>query len=539
MSRTIELGRAVIAMQAANIELWLTTLITLSPDLNNPAAQNISFDADNLEIDTLLDYMSSGNVWVKRGNDMHMSFNCTKLGQPLDSHGLQQLGDCIVNAPAWKQLGFRISLPVNYEPTHGKLHLNIDRWREDAQSPTNAEGSYESSLSVDLWPPNAIPIFNLNSIEFVMAFCETRTRAPARKRPKREAAKSALVPCDAEAFFADTIRNADPSSRSDPLLNSACQSKAMDQGESIHVQARLCKTPSNPNFDLKLASPNRGKRKVYDISSEPNNVVVDITDDMLSDPACIAALAEAGLRFSICLHLKGSLTNLKVKANTFIHGLTNVAPALWRVNYTSACAHVTYTAPTLARSLDRLGSSAISESLKGKIAELKKMPTGVNPSLGRDAASTIADRLWCHVLKTQSVKTAFSSIKTLCDPGFQANSAETGEEILEEYRDISTIIQYGTGEQLHNIEPSTTNIQIGSTVCLTSNSINKDSTTSTSQILNEKVPGEGEIETGRDGSVKQNLLNNIRASRDNTLEVQRSNTLISPCTDVEQILFNF
>lgn len=99
MSRTIELGRAVIAMQSANVELWLTTLITLSPDTNNPAGQNISIDFQDLATNVLLDYVSSGNVWVKRGDSMHMSFNCTQLGRPLDSRGLQQLGVCIINAP--------------------------------------------------------------------------------------------------------------------------------------------------------------------------------------------------------------------------------------------------------------------------------------------------------------------------------------------------------------------------------------------------------------------------------------------------------
>lgn len=89
----------MIAMQSANIELWLTTLITLSPDTNNPAAQNASINLQTLDTDTLLNYLSSGNVWVKRGNGMHMSFNCTQLGRPLDSRDLRQLGDCIVNAP--------------------------------------------------------------------------------------------------------------------------------------------------------------------------------------------------------------------------------------------------------------------------------------------------------------------------------------------------------------------------------------------------------------------------------------------------------
>lgn len=63
--------------------------------------------------------------------------------------------------------------------------------------------------------------------------------------------------------------------------------------------------------------------------------MIEVTDELLSESARIAALADAGLRFSICLNLRGSLTNLKTKANTFTHGLANVAPAFWRAGYTS------------------------------------------------------------------------------------------------------------------------------------------------------------------------------------------------------------
>jgi hypothetical protein len=85
-------------MQSTNIELWLTTLITLSPDANNPSAQIITVNFHSLGNYALLDYLSSGNVWVKRGNNMHMSFDCSKLGKPLDSHHLRQLGEGIVGA---------------------------------------------------------------------------------------------------------------------------------------------------------------------------------------------------------------------------------------------------------------------------------------------------------------------------------------------------------------------------------------------------------------------------------------------------------
>lgn len=221
-----------------------------------------------------------------------------------------------------------MSLPNNYEPTHGRLHINIDRRREDAQAPSSTEDGHEHSISsADIRPPDAIPVINLTSIEFIMAFCETKTRATARKRPKRETAKAAT---EEEPSFADTTLDEDPSYIPCSLPESA---HSNDQGDSFHSRVRLSKTPSLPNFDSKLTHDNCGKRKVFKFGQESD--VFEASDGILSELACIAALADAGLRLSICLNLKGSTSNLKLKANTFMHCLAVVAPTLWRVGYAS------------------------------------------------------------------------------------------------------------------------------------------------------------------------------------------------------------
>lgn len=98
-SRAFELGRAVIASQSTNRELWLTTLITLSQDFTNSPAQCDSIDLQNVEIDALLDYLSSGSVWVRRRSDMYMTFDCKNVGKQLESQQLRQLADSIICAP--------------------------------------------------------------------------------------------------------------------------------------------------------------------------------------------------------------------------------------------------------------------------------------------------------------------------------------------------------------------------------------------------------------------------------------------------------
>lgn len=99
MSQTVELGRAVITLPSINLELWLTTSITISSDTDDYRVQHPSINLNYIEPSALLDYLSTGDVWVNRGTAMYMSLKFRKLERPLDQHCLQQLGKCIVNAP--------------------------------------------------------------------------------------------------------------------------------------------------------------------------------------------------------------------------------------------------------------------------------------------------------------------------------------------------------------------------------------------------------------------------------------------------------
>lgn len=105
MSRTIELGRAIIALQSANLELWLTTLITISPCAANNLPQQHSINIENLNSRALLDFLHSGYAWVGRSNLMQMSLDINLHGEPLDGSLLRELGEGVVNAPvSWRRI---------------------------------------------------------------------------------------------------------------------------------------------------------------------------------------------------------------------------------------------------------------------------------------------------------------------------------------------------------------------------------------------------------------------------------------------------
>jgi hypothetical protein len=91
MSRTIEVGRAVLSSSTQRLELWLTTLITISP------SQQI--DNQQLSSPALLRLLSSGNLWMGRGSGMLMQIELTLRGEPLPQERFSGLIENIMSAP--------------------------------------------------------------------------------------------------------------------------------------------------------------------------------------------------------------------------------------------------------------------------------------------------------------------------------------------------------------------------------------------------------------------------------------------------------
>ena len=101
MSQTIEIGQAVLSLSAAHLELWLTTLITILPQ---PGATNLL----QLSPACLLAKLSSGEVWIGHGHNMHIDLNITLQQDPLACSQRCELAESILRAPVWYPF-----LPVN------------------------------------------------------------------------------------------------------------------------------------------------------------------------------------------------------------------------------------------------------------------------------------------------------------------------------------------------------------------------------------------------------------------------------------------
>ncbi|KAF1976030.1 hypothetical protein BU23DRAFT_566219 [Bimuria novae-zelandiae CBS 107.79] len=373
---------------------------------------------------------------------MHMSFNLSKLAKPPSSHCLRQLGDSIVDAPAWKQFGLRLSFPLNYQPTQENLRINVDHCREKDQSPTTA--NHSSIANSDVRPPEGIPQIFLESVEFVIATFDTRSRSAARKRPKRESTQQKAGASQPDASVNDVTSLPGKAYGSNQCLkfSDLGWADADQEGNDVHeTRDTARRSLTSPNFDTNSGWPQaftyHSKRKQPVTESELHVVHVS---DHTSESAQLAGLVDAVLRLSICLNLRGSISNLRVKANTFLYGLTNIAPALWRIGYLITCSPAMYTNPTLGRSLGRINIAARSTDLKAKIRALGSGPSNVRREQGvagydcvRHMASAITDRLWIHIQRSQLSKPMSGSIQSMCDPEFEGSSTEDPAELLEEH----------------------------------------------------------------------------------------------------------
>jgi hypothetical protein len=100
----------VLSTSTANLELWLRTLITISP-------QQQCINLEQRDAASILSLLSSNEVWVGRGAGLYIDLDLTLRGQPLADEQLQQLSEALLEAPV--SALYTPRLPVAYKLTTG------------------------------------------------------------------------------------------------------------------------------------------------------------------------------------------------------------------------------------------------------------------------------------------------------------------------------------------------------------------------------------------------------------------------------------
>ncbi|KAF3007834.1 hypothetical protein E8E13_010694 [Curvularia kusanoi] len=431
MHASIELGRAVIATSAADLELWCKTLITISPQ-----QQCTNFEQHSAV--SLLELISSDKVWVGRGNGLHVDLNITFNGQPVGDAMLRRLSDSILGAPVWRQLHLQPAIPDERTLGPGKLRLLVNYAIGTAAVTAGPhKGILPDVPAAELQPPEGIYSLTLDSIEISAdIFQPTPQRKFVRtKRPR--------TPKDLDVAW--EARFSQPTGDASDAVTDAPSSGILEAvplapGRKRPIAStteRPNSSPAEPVSEKRTKTP-PGQRRSKALGERQN-------PEPNLGCAGLRLLIDGALRLSVLSTISNKLfPDLKVKANTFELGLMDIAPCLWRPDYARTMLQRVQLLPVVARSISRPTSSMhiVSKSLQDKLSML------VRPSLsmsttgqGQDLALTgeiamatnIIPLLWQYLQRTipRNPATLQSFVAANSLPTSTSESGQWSEVLLQ------------------------------------------------------------------------------------------------------------
>ncbi|KAF2872539.1 hypothetical protein BDV95DRAFT_388033 [Massariosphaeria phaeospora] len=407
MSRTVELGRAVLCSPDIQHELWLTTLITISPQ------QNTLIDLQGLRQSVLVELLLSGNAWVGRGCGMHLLLELTLEREPIARPELAVVAENVINAPAWDQLNFPLSLPhdgANDSTSavdYGKLRINVGHARE-ANTPAQSHLRMSRIVTAaNATPPEGVPGLALESVRFIMDIVRTRSSVLGGGTTGNRTKRTKQPSCNSTQTEVST-----------PLL---------EHDDAVVLFDELCGPSETPQIPC---SPRR-KRKhstSSNVTTKPMPTFADSSPstDSHTQPEgylsgnvdMLTKFVDSTIRLSVCSSLARSATGMKVKTKTFSGCLADVAPCLWRPGFLTALSQRAQFLPTIGRSLVRtVGSRPLSRTMQEKYQRLNDGSTNGGPSslmqsLRPDDA--IDSHLWIHLQKSLVSKISIGSFGAFC-----------------------------------------------------------------------------------------------------------------------------
>ncbi|KAH9881170.1 hypothetical protein J1614_001665 [Plenodomus biglobosus] len=377
MLRTLELGRAVLGSAAPDLELWLTTFITLLIPQPNTGLQQMCASS-------LFDLLSSGNVWVGRGYDMHLIIEPILGEEPLTDKHLQRLTECVVQAPLWGQLLLEPQPSHHAATSPGTIRLSLGRVKfEEADAGQKRRRSPTQVPVADVRPPDSVATVNLQVIRLCMSVLEPRQSARSTgKRLRVSISKDAPEHPEPEIHLVGQKRRR--------LARSYCLDRA-SQAYRVSLTEDSNETPA------------------YCVQDEPELGLQETKANY--DASLIQDLVEGAMRIAISGSLGKSSNGTKVKANTIRRSLSDIAPSLWKPGLVQALSQRAHFSPIISRSMVQMlssrGISSSSSSLPAMLGNFAAIVVkdGVQtlPHSGDNVRPTaLAGRIWMHMQKTLS-----------------------------------------------------------------------------------------------------------------------------------------
>ncbi|KAH7094570.1 hypothetical protein FB567DRAFT_6487 [Paraphoma chrysanthemicola] len=434
-ARTLEMGRAVLASSSQELELWLTTLITISPVQH-------SLDIQQLSPASLLDLLSSGTVWSGRGPGMRVKVTVSLRGEPLPNHQMRDLIFHILEAPVWKQLRLTLE-PLNdmeLQPDTARFSINHTEHEEIIE-----ERRYHRISSrvpaADTRPPKGVPSIDLGAVHFIMDVLQPKQRpSTKRSRPAVSNLGTKRPRSGADGRCGDTFDNMS----GDPIL----QPNVIRQSRKLNLQTPTASStspeysqtppntssPPNPRCSNRLSLQQCKGAAAMAQSQEHLDVAA-------AEFAELQIMVDGAMRLSVD-GLSKSRSGIKVKASTFHTGLVDVVPSMWRPGYLIAMSQRAHLLPTISRSFSHVAIvKGIAVSLRDKIERLNTAAADQGHAIKRsqdfrdkDMKSTpmsdVTDRLWVHLQKS-CVARPLQPLQAFVATSTPSAALSDSEDILE------------------------------------------------------------------------------------------------------------
>jgi hypothetical protein len=352
MSRTIEVGRAVLTSSAQHQELWLRTLITISPSQH-------SIDLEQLSPHIILNLLSSGNVWVGRGHGMRVEIGLTWRGETFPQQELHELVNNIVQAPVsslswitvhietltlsqvWSQLKLKPTIPNDVLLQDGVACVVVSHYDDDGlDARQKAHRAVNNTPAADLSPPDSVANVQFQVVRFSMDILESRQR-PQLTRSNTSLVESCSISQQDDPDIEKDLE-LDMLSHKTTLLDYGVNaetathpfSPAMVPSKSKRKRSDVrASTRKSPSLVLSFVRDSRKQKLPATITDLPLDALATLSKEQVEE---IHILTDAAMRLSIC-GVSKSFSGIKIKANTFGVCLADVAPALWRPGYLGVC----------------------------------------------------------------------------------------------------------------------------------------------------------------------------------------------------------
>ncbi|ORY09348.1 hypothetical protein BCR34DRAFT_372383 [Clohesyomyces aquaticus] len=429
MSRTVELGRAVLCSSSSQLQLWLKTLITLSP-------QQDATNLHHLDKNAFIEHLVEQNAWVCRGIGLHFTLQLSFQGKPLCRQEIGDLGRMILNAQVWGQLNLRPSLQSDdfdeeaLTSGSGMLQLNISHSRTAPNLSGQQPHRVCSNVSfADVKPPSGVAIVALDSVQFVMEM----VNVPSQRNSKNRKRSRRSSPSPSSSSSSKRHEVANEGGVTSTRINEV--EKGPDLSASQLVATFT--SPEQQNDKSPIGSPTRceGRKRNAD------HALPTFGPDIPADVQEIGRLVDASFRLSISEKTPRSLPEIRILTSSFTGTLGEICPALWSPSYLPALSQRAHFLPIISQSLGR--ATVIrprSMSLKIKIERLRSeiLESGVGvKSEGaedEDGVSTgcVSAKLWIQTQKSLFGKSVTAPLKSFCASSCRLPAILGSDELLDE-----------------------------------------------------------------------------------------------------------